>query len=113
MAVQKSRKTPSKRGMRRSHDHLKAPTLSEEPSTFGYMDIYNYWRASEVGRPLKRHAVGDDAGEEFGIILPDGSDWTPVMEDYFQTREGFLGTPEYRNLLELHLGRELAGLLSG
>jgi len=28
MAVQKSRKTPSRRGMRRSHDALKAPTLS-------------------------------------------------------------------------------------
>ncbi len=28
MAVQKSRKTPSTRGMRRSHDALQAPTLS-------------------------------------------------------------------------------------
>jgi large subunit ribosomal protein L32 len=28
MAVQKSRKTPSKRGMHRSHDHLSAPALS-------------------------------------------------------------------------------------
>jgi len=33
MAVQKSRKTPSRRGMRRSHDALKGPTLSTEPST--------------------------------------------------------------------------------
>ena len=33
MAVQKSRKTPSKRGMRRSHDALSGPTLSVEPST--------------------------------------------------------------------------------
>lgn len=33
MAVQKSRKTPSKRGMRRAHDSLKAPTLSTEPTT--------------------------------------------------------------------------------
>lgn len=33
MAVQQNRKSPSKRGMRRSHDRLKAPTLSEEPST--------------------------------------------------------------------------------
>ncbi len=31
MAVQKSRKTPSKRGMRRSHDALSKPTLSVEP----------------------------------------------------------------------------------
>jgi len=33
MAVQRSRKTPSKRGMRRSHDALKPPTLSVEPTT--------------------------------------------------------------------------------
>ena len=33
MAVQKSRKTPSRRGMRRSHDALKKPTLSIEPTT--------------------------------------------------------------------------------
>ncbi|NNE06461.1 MAG: 50S ribosomal protein L32 [Xanthomonadales bacterium] len=33
MAVQKSRKTPSRRGMRRSHDALKAPTLSTDPVT--------------------------------------------------------------------------------
>lgn len=33
MAVQKSRKTPSRRGMRRSHDALKGPTLSEDPTS--------------------------------------------------------------------------------
>ncbi|MDA1107037.1 MAG: 50S ribosomal protein L32 [Proteobacteria bacterium] len=33
MAVQKSRKTPSKRGMRRSHDALTGPTLSVESVT--------------------------------------------------------------------------------
>lgn len=33
MAVQKSRKTPSKRGMRRSHDRLTAAALSVDPIT--------------------------------------------------------------------------------
>ena len=33
MAVQQNRKTPSKRGMRRSHDSLKAPTLSVDSTT--------------------------------------------------------------------------------
>ena len=33
MAVQKSRKTPSKIGMRRSHDSLKARTLSTDPES--------------------------------------------------------------------------------
>ena len=33
MAVQKSRKTPSKRGMHRSHDGLAAPALSTDPQS--------------------------------------------------------------------------------
>ncbi len=33
MAVQKSRRTPSTRGARRSHDKLKAPTLTVDPTT--------------------------------------------------------------------------------
>jgi len=31
MAVQKSKKTPSRRGMRRAHDALKQPALSTDP----------------------------------------------------------------------------------
>ncbi len=33
MAVQQNRKTPSKRGMRRSHDGLKPPTLAIDPTS--------------------------------------------------------------------------------
>ncbi len=33
MAVQKKRVTPSRRGMRRSHDALKGPALSTDPTT--------------------------------------------------------------------------------
>ena len=33
MAVQKSRKTPSKRGMHRSHDGLATPALSIDPQS--------------------------------------------------------------------------------
>ncbi len=33
MAVQQNRKTPSKRGMRRSHDAISGPKLSVDPTT--------------------------------------------------------------------------------
>ncbi|HEY5641861.1 MAG TPA: 50S ribosomal protein L32 [Woeseiaceae bacterium] len=33
MAVQKSRRTPSTRGMRRSHDKITKPTLSVDPTS--------------------------------------------------------------------------------
>jgi len=45
MAVQKSRKSRSKRGMRRAHDSLKNPALSVDPVT---------------GETHRRHHVGVD-----------------------------------------------------
>jgi len=33
MAVQKSRKTPARRGMRRSHDRIGKPALSVDPTS--------------------------------------------------------------------------------
>lgn len=33
MAVQQDKKTPSRRGMRRSHDRLERPALSIDPTT--------------------------------------------------------------------------------
>ena len=33
MAVQKSKKSPSRRGMRRSHDRIGSATLTEDPRT--------------------------------------------------------------------------------
>lgn len=45
MAVQKSRKSPSKRDMRRGHDALKRPTLSVEPTS---------------GETHRRHRVSPD-----------------------------------------------------
>ncbi|MDR2014779.1 MAG: 50S ribosomal protein L32 [Azoarcus sp.] len=33
MAVQQNKKSPSKRGMRRAHDFLSAPSLAVEPGT--------------------------------------------------------------------------------
>jgi len=60
MAVQKSRKTPSRRGMRRSHDALKAPTLSVDPTT---------------GETHLRHNVSPE-GYYKGVKVID----TPVIE---------------------------------
>ncbi|CAN8142379.1 50S ribosomal protein L32 [Thiomicrorhabdus sp. 6S2-11] len=33
MAVQQNRKTPSKRGMRRSHDAISATAITQDPTT--------------------------------------------------------------------------------
>lgn len=53
MAVQKNRKTPSKRGMRRAHDAITGPTLSEDKRTGEmhhrhHMTADGYYRGRQV-----------------------------------------------------------------
>lgn len=59
MAVQKSRKTPSKRGMRRSHDSLKTVTLSTD---------------STSGELHRRHHVTTDGFYRGRKVLEDSSE---------------------------------------
>ncbi len=94
-----------------SNDEL-VGRLSEGPEAFGYIDVYNYWRAREAGAPLRRHPVGDDAAETFGIILPNNSEWTPLLESFFDEIGGADGA-RIAALIREHLGDELATLLSG
>jgi len=65
MAVQKSRKTPSKRGMRRSHDALGTATLSVE-STTGETHIRHHLSADGYykGRKVVADKVVEDDDDE-------------------------------------------------
>jgi large subunit ribosomal protein L32 len=56
MAVQQNKPTPSRRGMRRSHDALKKPTLSEDPTT---------------GETHRRHHVSSDGYYRGRKVIPD------------------------------------------
>ena len=56
MAVQKSKKTPSRRGMRRSHDSLSNPTLSIDDVTGEihrrhHITADGYYRGKKVVEP--------------------------------------------------------------
>ncbi len=59
MAVQKSKVTPSRRGMRRSHDALKSATLSIEPTT---------------GETHRRHHVSADGYYRGRKVIASASD---------------------------------------
>ncbi len=63
MAVQKSRKTPSKRGMRRAHDSLNQTTLSVDSVTGElhrrhHMTADGYYRGKKV---VKHGEGGEDS----------------------------------------------------
>jgi len=63
MAVQKSRKTPSRRGMRRSHDSLKARTLSTD-SHSGEVHIRHHVSAEGYYKGQKVIDMADDFLED-------------------------------------------------
>lgn len=63
MAVQKSRKTPSRRGMRRSHDKLGRPTLSTDPTT-GELHRRHHVTADGFYKGEQVVASGDDDMDE-------------------------------------------------
>lgn len=58
MAVQQNRKTPSKRGMRRSHDKLRGPALSIDPTS---------------GETHRRHHVSSDGYYRGRKVVETGS----------------------------------------
>ncbi len=58
MAVQKSKKTPSRRGMRRAHDALKGPTLSVDP-TSGETHLRHHVTADGYYRGRKLAGIGN------------------------------------------------------
>lgn len=65
MAVQQNRKTPSRRGMRRSHDKLTASTLSIEPTTGEthrrhHVSAEGYYRGKQVIKPKVSDEEYDD-----------------------------------------------------
>ena len=63
MAVQQNRKTRSRRGMRRSHDALKKPTLSVD-STTGETHLRHHMTADGYYRGRKVIDTGEAYEEE-------------------------------------------------
>lgn len=63
MAVQKNRKTRSRRGMRRSHDSLKTPTLSVD-STTGETHLRHHITADGYYRGKKVVEIGENYEDE-------------------------------------------------
>ncbi len=61
MAVQQNRKTPSRRGMRRSHDALGKPTLSIEPTTG---EVHRRHHVSADGYYKGRKVIADKVVED-------------------------------------------------
>lgn len=71
---------------------------------YGFVDINFYIESLKSGQPIKRHPVGDQMGDQLAIVMPKGSDWSPLIADFLNS--GVLKTPEYRQMVIRHFSKE-------
>jgi len=91
------------------HDIIKR--LAQDPKTFAYLDLNIFWTERKLGVPLERHRVADQPREDFGFILPKGSDSVGPLRDFFAANGGYRNSRAYRQLMIKHLGVDLKELL--
>lgn len=83
--------------------------LAKDKEAFAVIDLLYYLGFLQKGYPIKRHKIGDESGDEFGIVMPKSNDWAPVLKDFFDS--GFLKSPEYRKIVSDHLGKSAMRLI--
>ncbi len=83
--------------------------LAKDKEAFAIIDLLYYLSFLKEGHPVKRHNVGDEAGDEFGIVMPKDSDWKPILDEFFET--GFLKSAKYREIVSFYLGRSALRLI--
>ncbi len=83
-----------------------------DPTSLAYLDLAFYIEAVQMKKPVKRHAVGDKAAEQFALIMPLNSDWGSVLEEFFNANGGYTNSKEYKTILIKHLGEAGVKLLN-
>lgn len=83
-----------------------------DKNSFSYLDLAFYLDAINKKQPIKRHGIGDKSSEEFGFIMPLGSDWRPVMEEFFAFNGGYKNSSAYKKILIKHLGTHAVKLIA-
>ncbi|WP_331962844.1 substrate-binding periplasmic protein [Ohtaekwangia sp.] len=78
--------------------------LFADPKGFAYLDLAFYLEAVKMKKSIKRHPIADKAAEQFGFIMPMGSDWASVLDEFLKANGGYTNTAQYKNILVKHLG---------
>lgn len=84
--------------------------LLKNEDAFAIIDLIFYLEALNSRMPIKRHAVGDERDDPFGIIMPKNSDWSPVMAEFFTS--GFIDSSRYSEIIAKNLGNSALRLLN-
>jgi ABC-type amino acid transport substrate-binding protein len=68
-------------------------------------DFTYYLKALQARKPIKRHAIFDETGEEFGIIMPLSNDWNGLLTEFMKS--GFIESSQYNKIITDHLGQSV------
>jgi ABC-type amino acid transport substrate-binding protein len=85
--------------------------VTSDDNSFAYIDLVFYLEAVKKRMEIKRHPAGDKPAEEFGIIMPQNSDWEDVIREFFDANGGYKNSSEYKKIIIKHLGTTGAKLL--
>lgn len=85
--------------------------LVNEKNVICFQDIALYWDYKVKGAPVKNVRYETGKGEELAMILPLGSDWKPLFDEFFAVGSGFKSSNIYRTSLIRHLGTEVVQML--
>ena len=83
--------------------------LESSENYFASMDFTYYLDAIQNNKPIKRHSAGDQAAEEFGIIMPKNSDWDKPFAEFLT--EAYKSSSSYRKIIAEQLGPNALKLL--
>lgn len=90
----------------------KTDKVLSSPEFWSYIDFPNYLDLFSSRIAIKRHSIGDRKGESFGIIMPKGSDWAPIITEFFNANGGYVNSEDYRQVLNKNLGPKVVKLIS-
>jgi ABC-type amino acid transport substrate-binding protein len=79
--------------------------VAADPKTFTCLDFTYYLKAVQSKKPIKRLSIGDEEGEEFGIVMPLSNDWSEQLTG-FMNKE-FLNSPQFNKIITDHLGQSV------
>ena len=75
--------------------------VASDKSKFTDIDFTYFLDAVQSKMAVKRHPGGDNATEQFGIIMPKSNDWSPLLEKFMGS---FVGSMEYKKVIANNLG---------
>ena len=82
--------------------------LIADTEAFAFLDLNYYLEVLKNKEPVKRHPVGDKKDDQYGVIMPKGSDWKSPLNDFF---DEFIGSTAYSEVISKNLGASALRLI--